>query len=114
MDRQQAEQCFRAIYGPYGKHLQPEKEQAQAMMTYLLRESYEITWPAIDMAVKVNSFPPVPSDIEKAKAQIAESHRYDTPSPIPIDAASIAHQDELLRMSDQDYMRYLAERRRSA
>lgn len=113
MNDEQAKELRRAVYSPYGKHQWPTAEQSQAMLDYLLGQSYEIVKPAVDAAVKGSSFPPVPADIERTKNQIAESHRYDAPGPTPVDMDAIAYQDTLIRMPNDEYMTLLAQRRRA-
>jgi hypothetical protein len=114
MNKDQANELWRMVYAPYGKQQKPTTEQAQTMYDYLLAQSYEITKPAIDSATRVCNFPPTIADIERCKAQIAESHRYDAPGPTPVDKAVIAYQDTLIRMPDDEYMALLAQRRRGA
>jgi hypothetical protein len=114
MTKDEATELWRMVYSPYSKQQQPTPEQGQAMFSYLMAQSYEIVKPAIDAATRVCNFPPVPADIERAKAQIAESRRYDTPGPTPVDMSAVAYQDALIRMPDADYAALLAQRRRGA
>lgn len=111
MTREQAEACLRAIYATYGKQQQPTIQQAEAIMSYLRQESYEITMQAIEVAVKTSNYPPNISAIERAKAQIAESHRYDTPTPTPYSSYDVWRMDQIIGMTDEEYWQYLDDRR---
>jgi hypothetical protein len=112
MTREQADTCILAIYAPYDKRLRTET-QVDAMIDYLLEESYEIIMPAIKLAVKTSEFPPNPARIEKAKTQIAESQRYRMPGPTPINEYAIWRQERIASLSEQEYLDYLQDQRAS-